>query len=149
MLRVRNAHAAQKVGGPLVISRVISIPGTNQTKVIYKNGAIYQGQWKNDKREGIGSYTENGVEYYGTWVNDKKTVVISNKDIIRLQKTLSKAEYTFNRYNLCIFINGQIYQDYGKMLGDVRRQISNLALNPETASIRMNNIEEYLNCITK
>jgi hypothetical protein len=41
--------------------------------MIYKNGNLYDGEWKNDLRHGNGILTEkNGdVQHKGSWVDDK------------------------------------------------------------------------------
>lgn len=50
-------------------------------KLTLKNGAVYQGQWKNAKKHGkgnkgnnsIGKYKdEKGVTYDGNWAHNKK-----------------------------------------------------------------------------
>jgi hypothetical protein len=42
-------------------------------KFIYNNGDIYEGDWKDNKREGHGKYIySNGNIYEGDWKNDKR-----------------------------------------------------------------------------
>ena len=53
----------------------------------YKNGDRYEGEWKNDDREGKGIlYYKNGDRYDGEWKNDKregKGILYYNKDDYR------------------------------------------------------------------
>ena len=37
----------------------------------YFNGDRYDGDWKNDKREGKGNYYNNGKKEGGIWKNDR------------------------------------------------------------------------------
>ncbi len=39
---------------------------------IYRNGDIYQGQWKNNIKQGKGNYISKGIcKYSGLWKNDQ------------------------------------------------------------------------------
>ena len=39
----------------------------------YKNGSKYNGEWKNDKKEGKGIfYWNDGAKYDGEWKDDKR-----------------------------------------------------------------------------
>ena len=53
----------------------------------YKNGDRYEGEWKNDDREGKGILNyKNGDRYDGEWKNDKregKGILYYNKDDYR------------------------------------------------------------------
>jgi len=42
----------------------------------YYNGDIYEGEWFNHVRHGVGTYTygETGVKYYGTWIEGKRVI---------------------------------------------------------------------------
>lgn len=42
-------------------------------KVIYSDGHMYEGQWRDDKYHGLGvEIYGNGDLYFGRWENDKK-----------------------------------------------------------------------------
>ena len=41
--------------------------------MIYANGDEYEGDWKDDKRNGMGNFkANNNDKYSGEWKNDKK-----------------------------------------------------------------------------
>ncbi len=42
-------------------------------RVIHKNGDMYEGEWKNNKADGYGTFTTtDGQKYTGDWVGDRK-----------------------------------------------------------------------------
>jgi hypothetical protein len=49
-------------------------PSTTHRKETYADGNIYEGEWKDDKRNGRGKYTKvNGNVYEGEWKDDKRS----------------------------------------------------------------------------
>lgn len=40
-------------------------------RMTHANGDIYQGEWKDDKANGVGTFVDtNGARYVGQWSND-------------------------------------------------------------------------------
>lgn len=41
--------------------------------MIFQNGDVYEGNWKDGKKEGLGLMTfSNGDKFKGEWINDQK-----------------------------------------------------------------------------
>lgn len=55
------------------VEKQLRIKLSNQGKLIHADGDIYEGEWKDDKANGIGIYIHvNGAKYEGEWLNDKQ-----------------------------------------------------------------------------
>ena len=53
----------------------------------YINEDNYNGEWKNNKREGVGILKCNdGIIYEGNWVNDKKEGLGNILNILKIKK---------------------------------------------------------------
>ena len=58
-------------------------------EMIYKDGSVYQGTWKDNKRDGQGTYKDGplGYQYYGSWKEDQKhghgVITYSNGEVLQ------------------------------------------------------------------
>jgi hypothetical protein len=58
-------------------NRIYSVDHTNplseeRSEVVFKNGAVYKGQWIGEKKHGFGvQIWPDGARYEGYWVNNK------------------------------------------------------------------------------
>ena len=63
----------EQVSEVVVVDFVRAVVQAAVVVVGYSDGSVYEGEWKNDERDGIGIlYESDGSKYEGEWSNDKK-----------------------------------------------------------------------------
>ena len=85
-------------------------------KIVYKDGAIYDGDWLNDNRHGRGKYVFQKYVYEGDWLNDKangKGKIVSKDGNIYEGDWLNNNRHGKGKY---VFKDGNIYE--GDWLND-------------------------------